>query len=125
MGAGAQAGELALPPAPLWMRRPDTAEDLNDAEPRRAAATLPRFEGGRHLEARYYEAIGADPLGRPVIEAAVPYDLISGWRWNPAGWRSLDAAKAAAGLRMERSRSAVSSAATFHFEIVAGNRRGR
>ena len=34
------------------------------AEPRRAAATLPHFEGGHFLivEARYYEAIGADLL---------------------------------------------------------------
>ena len=34
------------------------------AEPRRAAATAPRFEGGRFLivEARYYDAIGADLL---------------------------------------------------------------
>ena len=41
------------------------------AEPRRAAATLPRLEGGRFLivEARYYEAIGAD-----LLAGATPSD---------------------------------------------------
>ncbi len=52
------------------------------AEPRRAAATLPRFEGGRFLivEARYYEAIGADLLAgatRAIEAAGATYDLIS------------------------------------------------
>ena len=50
------------------------------AEPRRAAATLPRFEGGRFLivEARYYEAIGADLLAgatRAIEAAGAAYDL--------------------------------------------------
>jgi hypothetical protein len=38
---------------------PDTAQEISPmAEPRRAAATAPRFEGGRFLivEARYYDA---------------------------------------------------------------------
>src|ERR1700761_5003503 len=62
---------------------PDTAQEIEPmAEPRRAAATVPRFEGGRFLivEARYYDAIGADLLAGAVraIEAAgATYDLVS------------------------------------------------
>ena len=52
------------------------------AEPRRAAATAPRLEGGRFLivEARYYDAIGADLLAgatRAIEAAGATYDLIS------------------------------------------------
>ncbi len=70
------------------------------AEPRRAAATLPHFEGGHFLvvEARYYEAIGADLLaGAPRVEAAgASFDLISvpGALEIPAGIAiALDAAE--------------------------------
>ena len=73
------------------------------AEPRRAAATAPRFEGGRFLivEARYYDAIGADLLAgatRAIEAAGATYDLISvaGALEIPAGMAiALDAAKAA------------------------------
>ena len=52
------------------------------AEPRRAAETAPRFEGGRFLivEARYYDAIGADLLAgatRAIEAAGATYDLVS------------------------------------------------
>ena len=52
------------------------------AEPRRGAATAPRFEGGRFLvvEARYYDSIGADLLAgatRAIEEAGATYDLVS------------------------------------------------
>ena len=52
------------------------------AEPSRADATLPRFEGGRFLivDARYYDAIGADLLAgaiRAIEAAGATYDLIS------------------------------------------------
>jgi 6,7-dimethyl-8-ribityllumazine synthase len=99
------------------------------AEPRRAAATLPRFEGGRFLivEARYYEAIGADLLAGAsrVIEAAgATYDLISvsGALEIPAGMAiALDAAKAA-GRTYDGAVAlgCVVRGETFHFEIVAG-----
>ena len=99
------------------------------AEPRRAAATLPRFEGGRFLivEARYYDAIGADLLAgatRAIEAAGATYDLVSvaaPWRFQPA-WRSLS-------TRLRRRASAYDGAValgcvirgeTFHFEIVAG-----
>src|ERR1700734_367087 len=99
------------------------------AEPRRAAATAPRLEGGRFLivEARYYEAIGADLLSGAtrVIEAAgAAYDLISvaGALEIPAGMAiALDAAKAA-GRPYDGAVAlgCVVRGETFHFEIVAG-----
>src|SRR3984957_9017568 len=67
MDAGARACEPCLGRfPPLWTGAvPDTAQEISPmAEPRRAAATAPRFESGRFLivEARYYDAIGADLL---------------------------------------------------------------
>ena len=66
------------------------------AEPRRVAATAPRFEGGRFLvvEARYYDAIGADLLAgatRAIEAAGAAYDLVSvaGALEIPPAWRSL------------------------------------
>jgi 6,7-dimethyl-8-ribityllumazine synthase len=99
------------------------------AEPRRAAATVPRFEGGRFLivEARYYEAIGADLLAgaTQVIEAAgAAYDLVSvaGALEIPAGMAiALDAAKAT-GRPYDGAVAlgCVVRGETFHFDIVAG-----
>ena len=73
------------------------------AEPRRAAASAHRLEGGRFLivEARYYESIGADLLAgatRALDAAGATYDLVSvsGALEIPAGMAiTLDAAKAA------------------------------
>jgi 6,7-dimethyl-8-ribityllumazine synthase len=99
------------------------------AEPRRVAATAPRFEGGRFLvvEARYYEAIGADLLAgatRAIEAAGATYDLISvaGALEIPAGMAiALDAAKAA-GRAYDGAVAlgCVVRGETFHFEIVAG-----
>ena len=90
------------------------------AEPRRAAATAPRFEGGRFLivEARYYDAIGADLLAgatRAIEAASAAYDLVSvaGALGIPArAWRSLSMLrKRQVALMTERSRWAVSCGA--------------
>jgi 6,7-dimethyl-8-ribityllumazine synthase len=99
------------------------------AEPRRAAATAPRFEGGRFLivEARYYEAIGADLFAgatRAIEAADATYDLVSvaGALEIPAGMAiALDAAKAA-GRPYDGAVAlgCVIRGETFHFEIVAG-----
>src|SRR5579863_8363797 len=99
------------------------------AEPRRAATTLPRFEGGCFLtvEARYYDAIGADLLAgaiRAIEAAGAAYDLISvaGALEIPAGMAiALDAAKAA-GRPYDGAVAlgCVIRGETFHFEIVAG-----
>src|SRR5271154_1964451 len=99
------------------------------AEPRRAAETVPRFEGGRFLivEARYYDAIGADLLAgatRAIEAAGATYDLISvaGALEIPTGMAiALDAAKAA-GRPYDGAIAlgCVVRGATFHFEIVAG-----
>src|ERR1700729_1531175 len=106
MDAGARASEPCLGRfPPLWTCAvPDTAHEISPmAEPRRAAATAPRFEGGRFLivKARYYDAIGADLLAgaiRAIEAAGAAYDLISvaGALEIPAGMAiALDAAKAA------------------------------
>src|ERR1700677_3200920 len=99
------------------------------AEPSRAAVPLPRFEGGRFLivEARYYDAIGADLLAgatRAIEGAGATYDLISvaGALEIPAGMAiALDAAKAA-GRPYDGAVAlgCVVRGETFHFEIVAG-----
>jgi 6,7-dimethyl-8-ribityllumazine synthase len=99
------------------------------AEPRRVAVTAPRIEGGRFLivEARYYEAIGADLLAgaiRALSEAGATHDLISvaGALEIPAGMSiTLDAAKAA-GRPYDGAIAlgCVVRGETFHFEIVAG-----
>jgi 6,7-dimethyl-8-ribityllumazine synthase len=99
------------------------------AEPRRVAATAPRFEGGRFLivEARSYDAIGADLLfgaTRAIEAAGSTYDLISvaGALEIPAGMAiALDAAKAA-GRPYDGAVAlgCVVRGETFHFEIVAG-----
>ena len=99
------------------------------AEPSRAAATAPRFEGGRFLvvEARYYDAIGADLLAgaiRAIEAAGATYDLIgvAGALEIPAGMAiALDAAKAA-GRPYDGAVAlgCVVRGETFHFEIVAG-----
>ena len=73
------------------------------AEPRRAAASAPRIEGGRFLivEARYYDAIGAGLLAgatRALEAAGATHDLVSvaGALEIPVGMAiALDAAKAA------------------------------
>src|SRR5271170_7396874 len=90
------------------------------AEPRRAAASAPRIEGGRFLivEARYYDAIGAGLL------AGATHDLVSvaGALEIPAGMAiALDAAKAA-GRPYDGAVAlgCVVRGETFHFEIVAG-----
>ncbi len=87
------------------------------------------FEGGRFLivEARYYEAIGADLLAgaiRAIEAAGATYDLISvaGALEIPAGMAiALDAAKAA-GRPYDGAVAlgCVIRGETFHFEIVAG-----
>ena len=99
------------------------------AEPRRAAATAPRFHGGRFLivEARYYDAIGADLLAgatRAIEAVGATYDLVSvaGALEIPAGMAiALDAAKAA-GRPYDGAVAlgCVVRGETFHFEIVAG-----
>jgi 6,7-dimethyl-8-ribityllumazine synthase len=99
------------------------------AEPRRAAASAPRIEGGRFLivEARYYDAIGADLLAgatRALEAAGAAHDLVSvaGALEIPAGMAiALEAAKAA-GRPYDGAVAlgCVVRGETFHFEIVAG-----
>src|SRR5271155_348115 len=99
------------------------------AEPRRAPASAPRLEGGRFLivEARYYDAIGANLLAgatRAIETAGATYDLVSvaGALEIPAGMAiALDAAKAA-GRPYDGAVAlgCVVRGETFHFEIVAG-----
>ena len=99
------------------------------AEPRRAAASAPRVEGGRFLivEARYYESIGADLLAGAVraLEAAgATHELVSvtGALEIPAGIAiALDAAKAV-GRPYDGAIAlgCVIRGETYHFEIVAG-----
>ena len=94
-----------------------------------AAATAPRIEGGRFLivEARYYDAIGADLLAgatRAIEAAGATHDLVSvaGALEIPAGMAiALDAAKAA-GRPYDGAVAlgCVIRGETFHFEIVAG-----
>jgi 6,7-dimethyl-8-ribityllumazine synthase len=98
------------------------------AEPRRAAASAPRIEGGRFLivEARYYDAIGADLLAgatRALEAAGAPHDLVNvaGALEIPAGMAiALDAAKAA-GRPYDGAVAlgCVVRGETYHFEIVA------
>src|ERR1700751_6142580 len=99
------------------------------AEPRLAAATVPRFEGGRFLivEARYYEAIGSDLLAgatRVIHAPGAGYDLLSvSGAWEIPAWMAiaLDAAKAA-GPPYDGAVAlgCVVRGESFHFEIVAG-----
>jgi 6,7-dimethyl-8-ribityllumazine synthase len=99
------------------------------AEPRRASASASRIEGGRFLivEARYYEAIGADLLAgatRALDAAGASHDLVSvsGALEIPAGMAiALDAAKGA-GRPYDGAVAlgCVVRGETFHFEIVAG-----
>src|SRR5271154_4051459 len=99
------------------------------AEPRRAAASAPRIEGGRFLivEARYYDTIGAGLLAgetRALEAAGATHDLVSvaGALEIPAGMAiALDAAKAA-GRPYDGAVAlgCVVRGETFHFEIVAG-----
>ena len=99
------------------------------AEPRRAAASAPRIEGGRFLivEARYYESIGAGLLAgaiRALEAAGAAHDVISvaGALEIPVGMAiALDAAKAA-GRPYDGAIAlgCVIRGETFHFEIVAG-----
>ena len=99
------------------------------AEPRRAAASAPRIEGGRFLivEARYYETIGVGLLAgatRALKAAGATHDLVSvtGALEIPAGMAiALDAAKAA-GRPYDGAIAlgCVVRGETFHFEIVAG-----
>ena len=99
------------------------------AEPRRAAASAPRIEGGRFLivEARYYDTIGAGLLAgatRAIEAAGATHDLVSvaGALEIPAGMAiALDAAKAA-GRPYDGAIAlgCVVRGETFHFEIVAG-----
>jgi 6,7-dimethyl-8-ribityllumazine synthase len=99
------------------------------AEPRRAAETAPRLEGGRLLivEARYYDAIGAGLLAgatRAIEAAGAAYELVSvaGALEIPAGMAiALDAA-IAAGRAYDGAVAlgCVVRGETFHFEIVAG-----
>jgi 6,7-dimethyl-8-ribityllumazine synthase len=99
------------------------------AEPRRAAASAPRIEGGRFLivEARYYDAIGADLLAgatRALEAAGATHDLVNvaGALEIPAGMAiALDAAKAA-GRPYDGAVAlgCVVRGETYHFEIVAG-----
>ena len=99
------------------------------AEPRRAAASAPRLEGGRFLivEARYYDTIGAGLLAgatRALKAAGATHDLVSvaGALEIPAGMAiALDAAEAA-GRAYDGAIAlgCVVRGDTFHFEIVAG-----
>ena len=99
------------------------------AEPRRAAASAPRIEGGRFLivEARYYDSIGAGLLAgatRALEAAGATHDLVSvaGALEIPVGMAiALDAAKAA-GRPYDGAVAlgCVVRGETFHFEIVAG-----
>ncbi len=99
------------------------------AEPRRAAASAPRIEGGQFLivEARYYDTIGAGLLAgatRAFEAAGATHDLVSvaGALEIPAGMAiALDAAKAA-GRPYDGAVAlgCVVRGETFHFEIVAG-----
>jgi 6,7-dimethyl-8-ribityllumazine synthase len=99
------------------------------AEPRRAAASAPRIEGGRFLivEARYYDSIGANLLAgatRALEAAGATHDLVSvaGALEIPAGIAiALDAAKAT-GRPYDGAVAlgCVVRGETFHFEIVAG-----
>ena len=99
------------------------------AEPRRASASAPRIEGGRFLivEARYYDAIGADLLAgatRALEAAGATHDLVSvaGALEIPVGMAiALDEAKAA-GRPYDGAVAlgCVVRGETFHFEIVAG-----
>ena len=99
------------------------------AEPRRAAASAPRFEGGRFLivEARYYDTIGAGLLAgatRTLEAAGATHDLVSvtGALEIPAGMAiALDAAEAE-GRTYDGAVAlgCVVRGETYHFEIVAG-----
>lgn len=99
------------------------------AEPRRASASAPRIEGGRFLivEARYYDAIGADLLAgatRALEAAGATHDLVcvAGALEIPVGMAiALDEAKAA-GRPYDGAVAlgCVVRGETFHFEIVAG-----
>jgi 6,7-dimethyl-8-ribityllumazine synthase len=99
------------------------------AEPRRAAVSTPRIEGGRFLivEARYYDAIGASLLAgatRALEAAGATHDLVNvaGALEIPAAMAiALDAAKAA-GRPYDGAIAlgCVVRGETFHFEIVAG-----
>src|ERR1700692_1803354 len=99
------------------------------AEPRRAAEPARGLEGGRFLivEARYYDAIGADLLAgatRAIEAAGAAYDLVSvaGALEIPAAIAiALDAATAA-GRPYDGAVAlgCVVRGETFHFEIVAG-----
>jgi 6,7-dimethyl-8-ribityllumazine synthase len=99
------------------------------AEPRRAAVSTPRIEGGRFLivEARYYDAIGASLLAgatRALEAVGATHDLVNvaGALEIPAAMSiALDAAKAA-GRSYDGAIAlgCVVRGETFHFEIVAG-----
>jgi 6,7-dimethyl-8-ribityllumazine synthase len=99
------------------------------AEPRRAAVSTPRIEGGRFLivEARYYDAIGASLLAgatRALEAAGATHDLVNvaGALEIPTAMAiALDAAKAA-GRPYDGALAlgCVVRGETFHFEIVAG-----
>jgi 6,7-dimethyl-8-ribityllumazine synthase len=83
------------------------------AEPRRAAPSAPRIEGGRFLivEARYYDSIGAGLLAgatRALEAAGATHDLVS---VTGALGRPYEGAVAL---------GCVVRGETFHFEIVAG-----
>ena len=89
------------------------------AEPRRAATSAPRIEGGRFLvvEARYYDTIGADLLmgaTGALAAAGATHDLVSvaGALEIPVGMAiALDAAKAGGARMTARLRLAASFAA--------------
>ena len=99
------------------------------AEPRRAAVSAPRIEGGCFLivEARYYESIGAGLLAgatRALEAAGATHDIVSvsGALEIPVGMAiALDAAKAA-GRPYDGAVAlgCVVRGETFHFDIVAG-----
>ncbi len=100
------------------------------AEPSRAAsASAPRIDGGRFLivEARFYDAIGADLLAgaaRAFQVAGASYDIVgvAGALEIPAGMAiALDAA-AEAGRPYDGAVAlgCVVRGETYHFEIVAG-----
>ena len=83
------------------------------AEPRRAAATAPRIEGGRFLivEARYYDTIGADLLAGAARALEIPAGMAIGLDAAKAAGRPYDGAIAL---------GCVIRGETYHFEIVAG-----